>query len=603
MAYSKPFLEEVKRRTSAVTLISRFVQLRRAGSNWVARCPFHSEKTPSFTVFPATNSYYCFGCGAGGDVITFVMQAQGLDYREAVEQLASEAGVPVEEDGSVQSAGPTIRKSRLLEINKLAAKFYYACLQSPQGERARSYLLEKRRFTELTVRRFGIGYAPESWDALSRHLLAQGVTAEELTLANLGGVGRKGNLYDAFRNRVMFPVFDLSGEVVAFSGRRLNEQDEPKYINTRDTPAFKKSRVLFGMQIAKNHAEEGLILCEGAPDCIAMQQAGFENAVATLGTAITGEHARLVARFTKRVFLAYDVDKAGRAATLRGINLLEQVGVGARVISLGDGDSKDPDEFIKNHGAEAFRAKLRESVGQVDYRVGEILSRYRLSEPDEKLRCGAELAAYIAALPNRMEREVYADRAAAQLEVSSASFREEVERRARILAAGERKKQTAQAAQSLLDYGDDVNPDKLRYSSEASHEEAVLGILLLKPEFGKAAAEELETEDFATDFNRRLWTLYAPAFAEGNEPDLTGGGELSVREIGTAEGYRAARATLGDNTEQVLAEHIKALRGFREKKSYDEALERAPADALTAYLAAARKKKSENGTGQKGTGK
>ena len=357
------------------------------------------------------------------------------------------------------------------------------------------------------------------------------------------------------------------------------------------------------MQVAKNHAEEGLILCEGAPDCIAMQQAGFENAVATLGTSITGEHARLVARFTKRVFLAYDVDKAGRAATLRGINLLEQVGVGARVISLGDGDSKDPDEFIKNHGAEAFRAKLREAVGQVDYRVGEILSRYRLGEPDEKLRCGAELAAYIAALPNRMEREVYADRAAEQLEVSSASFREEVERRARALAAGERKKRTELAAQSLLDYGDDVNPDKLRYSSEASHEEAVLGILLLKPEFGKTAAGSLEAEDFATELNRRLWTLYAPAFAEGSEPDLTGGGELSVREIGAAEGYRAARATLGDNTERVLAEHIRALRGFRAKKTYDQALEQAPADALNAYLAAARKKKSENGTEQKGTGK
>ncbi len=597
MAFTKPFLEEVKRRTSAVTLISRFVQLHRAGSNWVAKCPFHSENTPSFTVFPATNSYYCFGCGAGGDVITFLMQAEGLDYREAVEQLASEAGVPVEETGERQSAGPTIRKSRLLEINKQAARFFYSCLQSPQGAEARAYLLEKRRFTGQTVRRFGIGYAPDSWDGLSRHLVSQGVTAEELTLANLGRIGRNGSPYDVFRNRVMFPVFDLTGEVVAFSGRRLNEQDEKKYVNTSDTPAFKKSRILFGMQIAKNRAEEGLILCEGAPDCIALQQAGFENAVATLGTSITGEHARLVARFTKRVFLAYDVDKAGRAATLRGINLLEQVGVSARVISLGDGDSKDPDEFIKNHGAEAFREKLRDAVGQVDYRVGEILSRYRLDEPDEKLRCGAELASYIAALPNRMEREVYADRAAEQLAVSSASFREEVERRARVLSESARKRQTAQAAQSLTDYGDDVNPDKLRYSSEASHEEAVLGILLLRPEFGVSAAKMLTAEDFATDFNRRLWELYAPAFAEGTEPDLAGGGELSVREIGTAEGYRAARAALGDNTERVLAEHIRALRGFREQKDYDRQLEQAPADALNAYLAAARKKKSENGTG------
>ena len=292
MAFSKPFLEEVKRRNNLTDLISRFVPLKRAGSNMVGCCPFHSEKTPSFTVFPATESYYCFGCGAGGDAITFVMQSEGLEYREAVEQLAKLAGVPLEEEQNDRGRplAPAVKKDRLFAVNKAAARFFYAKLQSPEGEYARAYL-QKRRFSDTTVKRFGIGYAPAGWDGLCKHLHAQGFTDLEISTAFLGRAGKNGSMFDLFRNRLMFPIFDLTGEVVAFSGRRLSEDDERKYVNTSDTPVFKKSRVLFGLNFAKNDAQDGLILCEGAPDCIAMQQAGFGNAIATLGTAITGEHA------------------------------------------------------------------------------------------------------------------------------------------------------------------------------------------------------------------------------------------------------------------------------------------------------------------------
>ncbi|MBP5231644.1 MAG: DNA primase, partial [Clostridia bacterium] len=438
MAFSKTFIELIKERNRMEDVVSRVLPLKRAGSNLVGNCPFHSDKTPSFTVFPGTQSYYCFGCHAGGDVITFVEAFEGLEYADAVERLAKDAGIPMEEDESRGEREPSVRRDRLFELNREAARFFRDALNSPTGAEARAYL-EKRRFETATIRRFGLGYAPDSWDALTGYLTGKGFTEQELRTAFLCGVSKKtGRLFDMFRNRIMFPVFDLNGEVAAFSGRRLNEADERKYINTSDTPVFKKSRILFGMQVAKKHAEKGIILCEGAPDCIAMHQAGFDNAAATLGTAITGEHARMLSRFTKQVYLAYDIDAAGRSATLRGIQLLEQVGISTRIVQLGNGDSKDPDEFIKNHGADAFRAKLTGSQGQVDYRIEEILSRYHLSNPDEKLRCGTELVAFIGRIENRLERDVYAARAAEKLGVSADSMKAEAERSFRQSAASSR---------------------------------------------------------------------------------------------------------------------------------------------------------------------
>lgn len=598
MAFSKAFLEEVKHRTSLPDLISRFVQLKRAGSNLVGRCPFHNEKTPSFTVFPATESYYCFGCGAGGDAITFVMQAEGLDYREAVEELASAAGVPLEEDTfrRDEPSAPRVRKDRLIEISTAAARFFRDRLYAPEGREALTYLLERRRFTETTIRRFGIGYAPNSWSALRDHLYGQGYTDTEITLAGLGKTGKTGKPYDVFRHRVIFPIFSLTGEVIAFSGRRLDDTDQraQKYYNTENSPLFKKSRILFGMNFAKNEAEKGFILCEGAPDCVAMHQAGFGNAVATLGTAITGEHARLVSRYTKTVYLAYDNDGAGRGATLRGIDLLEQVGVKTRILTLDDKETKDPDEYIKAHGEKAFQTRVDASQGQVDYRIGEILSRYKLEEPDDRLRCAGELTAYIASLESRMEREVYASRAAERLSLTAESLKDEVERQHKTLLARNRKQEATRAVQKAAGYGDTVNPDKLRYSSASPHEEAILGILLLHPEFGKTASSMLAPEDFATAFNRKLWELFSPAFAAGEDPDLTADGTLNVREAGTAEGYRAARVTLGGNTEETLHGHIRALKTLREKQAYEKKIEQDPAVALREYLETLRGRKEQD---------
>lgn len=592
MAYSKAFLEEVKRRTSLTDLISRYVPLKRAGSNMVGCCPFHSEKTPSFTVFAATNSYYCFGCHAGGDCITFVMQTEGLEYPEAVEQLAKMAGVPLEEQPYEKRDVPGVKKERLYEINKEAARFFRSMLLSPAGEYARAYLA-KRQFTEQTVRRFGIGYAPDSWDGLCKHLKDLKFTDTEMEIAFLGKTGKNGKMYDLFRNRLMFPIFDLNGEVVAFSGRRLNEADERKYVNTKDTPVFKKGRILFGMNFAKNNAEEGLILCEGAPDCIAMQQAGFGNACATLGTAITGEHARLIARFAKKVFLAYDIDRAGRDATMRGIELLNQVGVDTKIINLGEGDSKDPDEYIKNHGAEAFRKKLTGSQGQVDYRIDEILSRYDRSNPDELIRCSNEMTKYIASLPNPLEREVYAKRAADKMGLSADSLRTEAERIHKRMEKQAEKQVVKDIVREQSGYDDNVNKDKIRFLSEANHEEAIIGILLLHPEFGKKAVPLLHPEDFVTEFNRKVWNLFAADFLEGVEPDLNAEGKLTPREIGTVAGYRAKKDQPGTAAEGELLGHIQALQKMRSRKEFDRALEDNPEQGLNDFLNSVRNKKNK----------
>lgn len=593
MAFTREFIEELKIRNSIEEVVGRIVTLKRAGANLSGLCPFHSEKTPSFTVFPGTSSYYCFGCGAGGDVVTFVMQTENVDYREAVEILAKRAGIPVEEVKTDRfDAAPVVKKDRLLEINKEAGRFFYASLVSPIGAGAREYL-STRRFSSATVKHFGIGYAPSGNAPLYNHLLSKGFTPIEMKTAFLCGESRNGRMYDVFRNRLMFPIFDINGDVVAFSGRRLNEEDERKYINTSDTPVFKKSRVLFGLNIAKKSESGSLILCEGAPDAIAMHQAGFDNAIATLGTAITTEHARVIARICKTVFLAYDIDKAGRKATLKGIELLNQVGVDTKIINLGT-EAKDPDEYIKKFGADSFRAKLSGSSGQIDYRIDEIISRHDISVAEEQLRAAQELTDYIAGLSTRPEREIYAARAAEKLGMTRDSLRSEVER---VVSKQERTAKKERVQKILRDQngmGDAVNRDKIRYSSEASHEEAIIGIMLVRPDLASAVCAGLSEDKFSTSLNKKFFEFLKDDFLNGREPILSRDGILSPREIGCLESYRAARLSVGDNTEAALNSHIDALNYLRERREYDKKIEENPADALSEYLNKIKEKR--NGT-------
>ncbi len=343
---SRDIIDEIIYRNDIEGLIGSYVTLKRAGSNYSGLCPFHNEKTPSFTVFPATKSFYCFGCGAGGDAITFVMKNENLDYREALEFLAARAGITIPEDGDPRNE-KSIPRKRIYEMNLEAARFFKNCLfDEKYGKEAMAYLHEQRGLSFATIKHFGLGYSPNDFGMLTNHMKRLGFNDEELQVGFLCGKSQKtGRSYDYFRDRVIFPIIDTSGNVVAFGGRIMDSSSKNKYLNTSDTPAFKKSRNLFALNFAKKHCEENMLLCEGYMDVIALHAAGFENAVATLGTAITSEQARIFAKYTKKVIICYDADNAGQTATMKAMRLLGEVGVEVRVLKILG--AKDPDEYIR----------------------------------------------------------------------------------------------------------------------------------------------------------------------------------------------------------------------------------------------------------------
>lgn len=580
MAFSQGFLEELKDRNDITELISKYVALKRAGSVMLGLCPFHNEKTPSFTVFPKTRSYYCFGCGAGGDAVSFVMALEGLSYPDAIEHLANRAGMQLEVDE--ERPRSRVRRDRVVSATTEAARFFHKCLNAPIGQGAREYL-EKRKIDNLTVRRFGIGFAPDSWDSLSKHLTALGYTSEELEAAFLCRKGKNGGLYDVFRNRLVFPLIDTGGDVLGFSARRLNEADDRKYVNTSDTPAFKKSKFVFGMNMAKNSGEDTLIMCEGCMDAVALHQAGFGNAVATLGTAITAEQARLIARYAKTVYLSYDSDGAGKNATLKGIKLLSEVGVGAKILDLGD--IKDPDEYIKQFGAEAFSRVIKGSTGQMDYKLKEIADGFNMNLPEEKLRAFDKMCAYGATLSGKAEREVCGTRIGEICGISFSAVMETIDRKLTINKSRGKKEEAGKEMQSALGFGDKVNRDRVKVPAAVMIEERLLGLLLYKPELYPPVADRLKAESFITEFSKKVFSLYEDDFAHGKEPVLSKDGALTTEEISRVTGMLAARHSVNDNGKAALEACINALEREKLKADYDADISERGAAALEEYIA------------------
>lgn len=557
MAFSAAFLDELKFRNELPDVISQYVNLRRTGSNMVGLCPFHSEKTPSFVVFPTTSTFKCFGCGAGGDVVGFVMQIENLDYPAAIEFLARRCGIPLEEDGFSKES--KVSRKRVLELNREAAKFFHNYLMSPGGETALQYL-KNRQIKDTTIKHFGLGASPAGWSALTEHLTSLGYKSEELTAAFLAG-SKSGRTYDYFRNRVIFPIIDLNGNVVAFGGRAMGDE-KPKYINTSDTPAFKKSKNLFALNFAKNYASESLIMCEGYMDVIALHQAGFTNAVATLGTAVTSEHARIIARFTKNVLLAYDSDSAGKRATDKAIEALTELGINVRVIELGD--AKDPDDFIKKQGAGAFGLKLKGSSGRIDYAIGEILKKFNLSLPDDLQSATDELINYIAALGDKPSREIYSQRAAELLGLSADGIAKVAEQKAKKFVRRAKKEFDDSEIRKKAGYGDKVNPERLKFADISTIEERILGILLIRVDLGIEALKQLGEDDFFTEFSKKLFRFMKPFLEEGKEVNISSNGFFTPEEQGVIAGYMASRLKLEKNDFEVLEADIKLL---KEKKT------------------------------------
>ncbi len=553
-------IEEIKSRNDIVDVISSYVSLKRAGSNMQGLCPFHSEKSPSFTVFTATQGYYCFGCGAGGDVITFVRQIENLDYVSSLEFLAKRAGVTIPEDTSRREKNGFDR-NRMLAMNRDAARFFRECLFDEKlGKEALAYL-QRRGLNSATIKRFGIGFSPNDFSALTKHMRSLGYTEEELIAGFLCGRSQKyGSLFDYFRNRIMFPIIDVSGNVIAFGGRVMDDS-QPKYLNSSDTPVFKKSKNLFALNFARTACSEELILCEGYMDVIALHAAGFTNAVATLGTAITAEQARIMSRYTKKVLISYDSDAAGQKAANRAIGILGEVGLDVRVLKIKD--AKDPDEYIKKFGAASFNEILTASRGKFEYNMDSVLARHDISIPDEKIKACAELCAMIADIYSSAEREVYISAVSDKLNIPKDSIRSDINRILKKKRSELKKQESQKIIRQSAGYGDRVNPDYAKNIAAAKAEESVLGMLLLYPEYRKQVSEgkcELTEQDFFTDFGKRVFKAIMDMSQNGNFEIGLLGEFFSPEELGRIMRIQLSRSQLSDNGNEAFAESVAALK-------------------------------------------
>lgn len=547
-------IEEIKYRCDITETVSRYVDLKRAGSNMVGLCPFHSEKTPSFTVFQDTKNFYCFGCGVGGDVISFMMRVENMTYPEALEALAKQAGIEIPQDSLYRDrTGPS--KTRMLDMNRTAARFFHDQLKT--GAQAQAYI-KKRGLSPSLVTHFGLGYAPDSFNALTDHMHRQGYSDEELYAGFLCGKSKKtGKPYDYFRGRLMFPIISVSGDVIGFSGRVIGD-GEPKYLNSSDTQVFKKSRNLFAMNFAKASCRERLILCEGNIDVVSLHGAGFSNSVATLGTALTDEQARMMKRVTDEVVIAYDNDSAGQKAANRAFERLREAGVPARVLVLTG--AKDPDEYIKEFGAEGFRKLLDSTYSEFDYKFMNILKKYDVSTDEGRISAAEETVSVIAGVYSSVERELYVKKAAAKLNVGSESLGRDVAREYARRTRQRRRDQSDGIKRSIQGLGDRVNPDKIRNVGGNAAEEAILGILMNSPEYIETCRSgkiKLSPDDFVTDLNRRIYSAMLDS-SEGFDVGMLNG-SFTPDEVSRATGIQVSRRGLA-NTEKALRDCVAALK-------------------------------------------
>ena len=556
-------IDEIRSRCDIEEIVGHYVTLKRAGSNYSGLCPFHSEKSPSFTVFPASQSFYCFGCGAGGDVITFIRREENLDYVEAIEFLGKRVGVEIPRDSREEQGRGGMTRQRVFDMNLAAAKFFRQCLFDPAiGGEGMKYLAGERGLSGAVIKRFGLGFAPNSFGVLQKHMHSLGFTDEELIEGFLCGKSQKtGRAYDYFRNRVIFPIIDTSGNVIAFGGRVMDDS-KPKYLNSSDTPGFKKSRNLFALNYAKNHCAEQMILCEGYMDVIALHAAGFENAVATLGTAITQEQARILAKYTKRVIISYDSDGAGQNAATRAMRLLGEVGLEVRVLQMNG--AKDPDEYIKKFGPDRFRKLLTDSRTGFEFRLAAILARHDMNDGSEKLRAAAEICDMIAGVWSGVEREVYIAAASQKLGLTVEGMTSDVNRLREKKLKEYRQKETTEAQASVRNYGDRINPDAARNLQAAAAEETILGLLLMYDEYRSVILRgelALTEEDFVTEFSRRVFSaIMEQQRSDGGFLFEMLGQTFSPDEMGRLTRMEQKRRALTENGIAVLRASIDTLR-------------------------------------------
>lgn len=590
MKYPREWIDSVRERSDIVELIGSYVTLRRAGSNYTGLCPFHSERTPSFTVFPDTQSFFCFGCEAGGDAFTFVMRSENLEYPEAVEFLAKRAGIQIPETHEDSDQPRGISRARAYELNRAAARFYRDCLFDPAiGEAGMNYLRDTRGLDTAVIRHFGLGYASNEFGVLLPHLKSLGFTEEEMRQCFLCGRSQSGRYYDYFRGRVMFPVINTAGEVVAFSGRDVTGTSKAKYLNSSDTPVFQKRKNLFALNFAKAHCAEQMILCEGNMDVVSMHAAGFENAVASLGTALTDEQARIMARYTKQVIIAYDGDSAGQRAAGRAMDIFARVGLDVRVLRITD--AKDPDEYIRKFGTDAFARLLKGSSTGFSYRLDGVLNRYNIKEPEDRIKAAAELCGMVARVWSSAEREVYLQAVSERLGLPIDSLRRDVERAQARIQRDRHQSEARAARMSALALDDRVNPEAAGNIRAAAAEDTVLGLMLLYEEHRRAVREgavSLTADDFVTAFNRRVFeAIMELEDSDGGFSTAVLGEQFDPDEMGRLAKLAQARRNLSENGQSVLKAAVRTLQDEKNAVTKDDA---PPEDSLERLLEKKRQK-------------
>ena len=587
MNFPDSFLEELSARNDIAEVVSGYVQLtKKTGSNLFGLCPFHSEKTPSFSVNTEKQIYHCFGCGKGGTVIRFIMDAENLSFPDAVQFLARRVGMEV--PGDTQDEAHS-RRARMLELNRDAARYFYEQLHAPGGAAARDYV-RQRQISGTTVVNFGLGYAPNSWNSLCDAMLRKGYTKPELIDAGLARAGKNGGIYDYYRNRLMFPVIDVRGSVLGFSGRILGDE-KPKYLNSPNTPVFSKERNLFGLNLAKKTKSGYLLLVEGNVDVVSLHQAGFDGAVASLGTAFTPDQARLMARYTNQVVLAYDADAAGQKATQKAISLLAPLDIKVRVLRIPG--AKDPDEYIKANGADAFRKLLEQSGNDIEYRLARVEEEWNPSTDDGRVRYSREAAKLIASLPNEIEREVYGMRAAERAGVSSAAFMAEVKKiRKQLMEKAHRQTDSRASAplRAAQPAARSLHFDNVR---SAKAEQGLLALLYRSPELFRG--DELTPGDFTSEALGRIYAELRTAAAEKRSisaPSLEG--RLSADELSLLIDIMQSAPTLSEAQAQAAKnDYIKIIK--------EEQYMAADAEDLTDFANRLKKTKGYSGNDGKGT--
>lgn len=581
MAIPEEVINEIKYKNDISDIISQYSVLKRRGKNLVGLCPFHNEKTPSFTVYPENGSFYCFGCGVGGDVITFTSLIEKLDYVESIKLLAERSNIELPQDGYDNTFQKV--KNTIYDINRETARFYHSFLMSEEGKWALDYY-KKRGLSLKTIKHFGLGAAPDSWDALLKHLKSKGFSISDMLAADVIVLSKKGTYYDRFRKRVMFPIINIRGNIVAFNGRLLPEDEYKdgvkrgdKYVNTSETAVFKKGTNLFGMNFAKNFCSEQMVLVEGNLDVISLHQAGFENVVASMGTALTPEQANLITRYTKEIVLMLDADAAGQKAIKRDEEILRKTGVSVRVVSIPEG--KDPDDYVRANGPDRFRALLDGAVSNMEYKLLMAAQGLDLNNDEGRLKYLNLAAEIVASSDNVMERDIYIGRLSDKYGVSRTALNTKVDEL--------RKKNVRAVKKAEIDNiihpkfsKDDINPEKRNSIKGAAAEESMISILWQHPDFYGMVKESITPDKMVTSLNRRIFEIMSKAIEDGKELDISTFAQVLLpAEVGylvmlqnTDKGGTVPKTVLKDCIKVILEEN--------------ERLNQTPAEASTEDWAA-----------------